>query len=90
MDMGGGEAYQMFGFGDGASVGGMSRREGVPPNWLPYVLVKDVSAAVKQIKAGGGTVIVEPMEVPGGDWIAVGVDPQGATLGVHGRALKLA
>ena len=86
MDMGGGETYQMFGFGDGPSVGGMSRKEGVPPHWLPYVIVSDVDAAAKQIQAGGGKIMLGPMEVPGGDRIAIGIDPQGAALGVHQRA----
>jgi predicted enzyme related to lactoylglutathione lyase len=82
MDMGGGEMYQMFGFG-GPSVGGMSRRTEVPPHWMPYVIVKDVDATVERIKAGGGKVMLEPMEVPGGDRIAIAADPQGAALGVH-------
>ena len=28
--------------------------------------------------AGGGQVLNGPMEVPGGDWIINGIDPQGA------------
>jgi predicted enzyme related to lactoylglutathione lyase len=88
MDMGDGEVYQMFGVGDGESVGGISRKEGTRPSWLPYVIVNDVDTVAGRIKAMGGKVILEPMEVPGGDWIAVGSDPQGAVLGVHQRPKK--
>jgi len=31
----------------------------------------------------GGKVIMGPMEVPGGDWIAIATDPQGAPFAVH-------
>lgn len=84
MDMGGGEVYQMFAVG-GVQSGGMSRRAGIPPNWLPYVIVADLDEAVQQVRGSGGKVMVEPMEVPGGDRIAVATDPQGATLGLHQR-----
>jgi predicted enzyme related to lactoylglutathione lyase len=85
MDLGGGALYQMFGFG-GPSVGGISKRAEVPPHWLPYVIVEDVDDTVAAIKENGGTVMLEPMEVPGGDRIAIAADPQGVALGVHQRA----
>src|SRR5688500_2190510 len=78
MDMGGGNMYQMFGYPGGQSVGGMSKRTGIRPHWLPYVVVQDVEATVGRIAAGGGNVMLGPMEVPGGDKIAVATDPQGA------------
>jgi predicted enzyme related to lactoylglutathione lyase len=34
----------------------------------------------------GGQVMVPPMEVPGGDVIAVGLDPQGAEFAIHSIA----
>jgi predicted enzyme related to lactoylglutathione lyase len=33
---------------------------------------------MERLKAGGGSVINGPMEVPGGNWIVQGIDPQGA------------
>jgi predicted enzyme related to lactoylglutathione lyase len=33
------------------------------------------------VKAGGGNVIMGPMDVPGGQRIIVAVDPQGASVG---------
>jgi hypothetical protein len=47
--------------------------------------VKDAKAAAKAIEAAGGKVINGPMEVPGGDWITAGIDPQGVTFAVHSR-----
>ncbi|WP_394659797.1 hypothetical protein [uncultured Novosphingobium sp.] len=32
----------------------------------------------------GGQVVMGPHEVPGGDWIIVGIDPGGATFGLVG------
>src|SRR6185503_8288333 len=60
MDTGDGNIYQMFGFG-GPSVGGLSKRTDVPPNWMPYVIVKDIDAAVEQVKSSGGNVVFGPM-----------------------------
>jgi predicted enzyme related to lactoylglutathione lyase len=42
--------------------------------------VNRVAALVKQ---HGGTVLNGPMEVPGGDWIAQCLDPQGAAFAIH-------
>lgn len=52
--------------------------------WLPYFGVDSVAAARRAIEAGGGKVMLEPHEVPGGDWIVVATDPQGAVFGVVG------
>ncbi len=54
-----------------------------PPAWLGYVRGKDLDTVVEKAKASGGTLINGPMEVPGGDWIAQFVDPQGAMFAVH-------
>ena len=35
-----------------------------------------------QILRAGGKIVNGPMEVPGGDWIAQGIDPQGAMFAV--------
>ncbi len=78
--------YQMFGMND-AEYGGMfkgaGRMAGVPPFWTCYVHVKDVKKAAKTATTLGGQVVNGPMEVPGGDLIAVIMDPQGAAFAVH-------
>lgn len=53
--------------------------------WTFYFRVVDITAAAAQVKAGGGTVMLEPMEVPGGDFILQGLDPQGAAFALVGK-----
>lgn len=88
MDMGEGVGiYQMFGR-NGVMLGGMfnsSPQMPAPSGWLHYVLVDDVNRAVDAVKTSGGQVLNGPMEVPGGDWIAQCMDPQGAMFAVHSK-----
>ena len=84
MDMGEMGTYQMFGRGGGVPNGGiMKPPPGAPAAWMPYALVKDAKAAAAAATSHGGKIINGPMEVPGGDWIAQGIDPQGAMFAVH-------
>jgi len=84
MDMGEMGVYQMFGRGGGIPNGGiMKPPPGAPASWMPYALVKDAKAAAANTAANGGKIVNGPMEVPGGDWIAQGMDPQGAMFAVH-------
>jgi predicted enzyme related to lactoylglutathione lyase len=85
-DMGGAlGTYFMFGRG-GAPLGGIFNRTAEMPGgsaWVGYVRVKDVQQTVKKVSSAGGTVLLPPMEVPGGDWVAQFLDPQGAVFAVH-------
>jgi predicted enzyme related to lactoylglutathione lyase len=84
MDMGEMGVYQMFGRGGGIPSGGiMKPPPGAPAAWMPYAMVKDAKAAAAAATANGGKIVNGPMEVPGGDWIAQGIDPQGAMFSVH-------
>jgi uncharacterized protein len=77
--------YQMYGL-QGKTLGGMfnkSKQMPGPPSWLPYIKVADSKKTAETVKMQGGQVVNGPMEVPGGDWIAQGVDPQGAMFAVH-------
>ncbi|MGH7470312.1 MAG: VOC family protein [Longimicrobiales bacterium] len=88
MDMGPGGKYQMFGR-DRFTYGGVYRKPDdmpAPPHWLHYAMVDSADEAVERAKAIGGQVVNGPMEVPGGDRIAVIVDPQGAAFAVHSKA----
>lgn len=49
-----------------------------PPSWTNYVRVADLAATLDKAIAGGATILVPPMAVPGGDTIAVCADRQGA------------
>jgi hypothetical protein len=85
MDLGPMGTYLMFGTG-GRTLGGMFTKsaelEG-PPFWLYYIRVPDVHAATERVATLGGRVLNGPMEVPGGDWVAQCVDPQGAVFALH-------
>jgi uncharacterized protein len=58
--------------------------------WLYYVRVADsADAAADRAVRLGAKVMVPPMEVPGGDRVAVLSDPQGAVFGVHSKPSNL-
>jgi predicted enzyme related to lactoylglutathione lyase len=57
----------------------------IPPYWQIYFHVPDITSAVQRIEANGGKIFADPMEVPGGDWIVNGMDPQGAAFSLHAR-----
>ncbi len=52
--------------------------------WTYYFRVPDIDAAAETIAANGGTLIQEPVEIPGGDFSLVAADPQGAAFGLVG------
>jgi uncharacterized protein len=54
------------------------------PMWMYYFRVPDIDAAIAAISAKGGQVFQEPMEIPGGDFSMVGMDPQGAPFALVG------
>ena len=85
-DMGGPVgSYYIIGRNGNPFGGAFNRSADMPggPAWLGYVRVKDANKAVKKVKSAGGTLINGPMEVPGGDWIAQFIDPQGAMFAIH-------
>ncbi len=90
MDMGPQGAYRMFApIGSDVPFGGMyNKAVEAPggPNWLPYIKVADARPASDVAKKQGAQIINGPMEVPGGGWIAVGIDPQGAVFALHSAA----
>jgi predicted enzyme related to lactoylglutathione lyase len=86
MDMGPMGTYQMYGWKGGQMLGGMfnkAKEQPGPPAWLPYIKVPDAKKAAATAKQLGAQIINGPMEVPGGSWIAAGIDPQGAMFAVH-------
>lgn len=54
--------------------------------WRFYVRVPSISKAAEEVKARGGQVVMGPHEVPGGDHIVIGMDPQGAEFALVGRS----
>ncbi len=51
---------------------------GAPPCWTGYVWVEDVDAAAAKLKAAGGRVMREPMDIPNVGRFAIVTDAQGA------------
>ena len=90
MDMGPQGVYRMFGpAGANDPFGGMyTKAPGSPggPNWLPYIKVADARPATATAKKNGAQILNGPMQVPGGGWISMGIDPQGAMFAVHSIA----
>jgi predicted enzyme related to lactoylglutathione lyase len=67
-------------------IGGMmkqTRRE-IPEGWTFYFGVASAAAAKRAIERAGGKIEMDLHEVPGGDWVAVATDPQGARFGIVG------
>ena len=84
MDMGPMGTYQLFSH-RGQDIGGMMGLGNSPvPCWLPYFGADGIEAAIGRIKAGGGTSVMGPHEVPGGAFICVAQDPQGAFFALVG------
>jgi predicted enzyme related to lactoylglutathione lyase len=83
-DMGPMGVYQIFESG-GTMAGGITPVQGAstPPSWLSYVHVADSNRAVAATKSAGGRLLHGPMEVPGGSWIALLMDPQGGSFAVQ-------
>jgi len=78
--------YQFVDHG-GKTVGAiMPKMPGGPAMWGYYFRVPSIPAAIDRIGQAGGTVIHGPHEVPGGDHIVVGIDPQGAMFHLVGKA----
>ena len=55
-----------------------------PSKWRYYIRVPSISKAKETAEAKGGTVHMGPHEVPTGDWIIIGSDPQGAEFALVG------
>jgi predicted enzyme related to lactoylglutathione lyase len=53
--------------------------------WRYYIRVPSISKAAEAVEANGGTIAMGPHEVPGGDHIIVGHDPQGAEFALVGK-----
>lgn len=54
------------------------------PFWTYYFRVPDIDAAVDAVKANGGTILQEPIEIPGGDYSLAGIDPHGVHFALVG------
>jgi uncharacterized protein len=87
MDMGPMGKYEFLKDAEGRFALGavMAKMPEMPiPMWMYYFRVPDIDAAVATTKATGGQILQEPIEIPGGEFSMVGMDPQGAPFGLVG------
>jgi predicted enzyme related to lactoylglutathione lyase len=70
---------------DGMFAGVMTKPNDMPVSlWSYYFRVADVDEAVRSTQARGGQIIVDPIEIPGGELTVNAVDPQGAMFAFVG------
>ncbi len=85
MDMGPLGKYEFVRHGDHMLGAIMPKMPEMPVSaWTYYFRVADIDAAASYIKANGGTLLQEPMEIPGGDYALTAADGQGAAFGLVG------
>lgn len=71
---------------DGVMIGAiMTRPPQMPVSmWTYYIGVDDIDRAAAAVTDGGGQILNGPMEIPGGEYSLVGLDPEGASFGLVG------
>jgi predicted enzyme related to lactoylglutathione lyase len=76
--------YSLFQRDGKATAGcmGNSGEEGHPDSWTIYLHTDDADRTVAAATAGGGQVVVEPMDVTENGRMAMVVDPGGAGIGI--------
>jgi len=84
MDMGAMGAYEFLRHGE--MIGALMPKPPENPRggWNHYFRVADIGAAERIVREQGGAIMNGPHEVPGGDWIIQGCDPQGAAFALVG------
>lgn len=86
MDMGDLGAYDMYRAADYTLGAIMQKTPDMPVSlWSYYFRVSEINAAADYLTAKGGQVINGPMEIPGGDFVLNGIDPQGAMFALIGK-----
>jgi predicted enzyme related to lactoylglutathione lyase len=81
LDMGALGTYQLFEI-DGVPSGAIMTKEpdAPAPGWRYYFQVAATAAAAQRVVRLGGQVTMGPHQVPGGNWVLHGRDPQGAVF----------
>jgi uncharacterized protein len=87
VDMGGGSSYEMLKNGHAAQAfGGLNTIEGSsrqPSHWLSYLSTPDVDSLTFKASDLGGTILLEPTDIPGIGRFSILTDPQGATFAAY-------
>ncbi len=70
---------------DGTRIGALCGvMQGQPPRWRFYFRVPSIAKAKGTAEQKGGTIHMGPHQVPTGDYIIIGTDPQGAEFALVG------
>lgn len=89
VDMGGYEDFCMMRAGAEMPVAGICHARGenaaLPPQWLVYITVADLDAALRACTANGGRIVTPGREMGGGR-MAVIADPAGAVAALYQAA----
>jgi uncharacterized protein len=84
MDMGPMGQYRFWSH-NGTRIGAVFNADpNQPPHWRFYFRVPSISKAKETAEANGGTIHMGPHQVPTGDYIVIGSDPQGAEFALVG------
>jgi len=83
MDMGEMGEYRFFDH-HGQGIGAVFNTPEGQPRWRFYFRVPSIAAAKQTAEEKGGTMAMGPHQVPTGDWIILGADPQGAEFALVG------
>lgn len=78
--------YSFLNLGDTMIGAVMKLPDSMPlvPGWSYYFGVDDIDRAVAAVTDGGGKVMGEPQQIPGGEYSVHAYDPQGAYFGLVG------
>lgn len=78
------DKYLEFDTGQGFNVGGIyklnqeMREAGLPPHFVNYISVDDVDESTQKVLELGGTIMVEPQDIPNTGRMCIAQDPTGA------------
>ncbi len=67
----------------GEGTGGGIMKSPMPralPQWVPYVLISDITASTEKAKSLGATVLADVTEIPDIGWFSMFLDPTGAAF----------
>jgi uncharacterized protein len=82
-----GEEYGHYGLAevDGQATAGLAEKQPgdpLPARWTTYIATDSADETVAAVTKFGGTVVMEPMDVPGQGRMAIAIDPTGAAFGI--------
>ncbi len=85
MDMGPMGKYEFLQAGDYTLGAVMPKPPEFPASmWVYYFRVPAIDPAVAHVRDNGGQILLEPQEIPGGEFVIQGLDPQGALFALTG------